>query len=247
MPSAHLPSWATNPTFLRSLQHHESANDGLDGALPAHLITAESLLPAQLAARAAELDAREAALDRREAATQFSSLIRSLQLTANPTIIGGRDGIAPSPEFDCVLTNAGPHTSVRNLPRQILWIPVPLYPLPVPGATHPVYGKSMTLGETRVQSSLAFPLLVTSRPDPSHPSQPLLRPVAINCFARVTLSRHSPEETLTTLDRRDRQRIEFVADAHDQRLRDRERERQADGEARAAPRRRAATRLPARA
>ena len=37
------------------------------------------------------------------------------------------------------------------------------------------------------------------------------------------------------LDRRDRQREELVVDAHDQRLRDRERERQADREARAAP------------
>lgn len=204
MPSSLPPSWTRNPTFLHTLRNHEALNTGLDGDLPAHLITPESLLPATLAAKAAELDAREAALDRREHAAQFSSLIRSLQLTCNPTVLGGRDGIAPSPDFDCVLTNAGPHPSVRNLPRQILWIPVPLYPLPLRGKAHPVYGPSHTLGETRVQSSLAFPLLVTSRPDPAHPSQPRLRPVAINAFARVTLSQHSPEEVLTTLDRRDR-------------------------------------------
>lgn len=198
MPSPHIPDWA------RALKNHERRNAGLDGDLPAHLITPETLLPAALAAKAAELDARERALDARESLAAFQSLIRTLQLASNPCVIGGRNGITPSPSFDCVLTTAGPHGSVRDLPRQILWVPVPLYALPKPGPAHPVYGPSHILGETRVQDSLAFPLMVSAARRNDCPAQPVLRPVAINAYCKVTLSPVSPEETLTRLDRRDR-------------------------------------------
>lgn len=203
MPSLDRPAWTRNPALVRALRTHESSHDGLDGDLPAHLLTAESLLPAQLAAKADELARREAALSAREASAAFASLIRTLQFSCNPTVIGGRDGIAPSPDFDCFLTNNGPHPSVMDLPRQILWIPVPLYPLPIAGKPHPTFGPSLVLGETRVQDSLAFPLVVTSRTRTDHPAQPILREVAVNCYAKVTLSPHSPQETLSRLDRRD--------------------------------------------
>ena len=202
MPSNNPPSWTSS--FVKKLRRHELLNDGLDGDLPASAITAESLLPDQLAAKAAELAAREARLEAAEAQLHRNGLIRGLQLAAQPLIIGGRNGLTPSPDFDCVLTNEGPHPSVMHLPRQILWIPVPLFALPVPGKPHPTYGPSLRVGETRVQDSLCFPLMVSARPNPHHPSQPALQPVAINAYATVTLSQYTPDETLSRLDRRDR-------------------------------------------
>lgn len=201
MPGFDRPSWTAS--LAKQLRNHELANTGLDGDLPASEITAESLLPAQLAAKAAELAQREAAVSVAESRLRFSTLIRTLQFASKPFSLGGRDGVTPSPDFDCVLTNNGPHGSVMDLPRQILWIPVPLYAIPVTGKSHPIYGAKHILGETRVQDSLCFPLLASPKPRSDYPSQPTLLPVAINAYAQVTLSQYSPTETLSRLDRRD--------------------------------------------
>lgn len=208
---------------IRALRAHESAMDARDPALLPTSDSSDPLVPltpalaaqlsslASLTTRESELRAREASVAAREAALASARRLAALRSSCRPLTIGGRDGCDPS-SLD-IRVEPDPFDASRS----IAWVPVPLYPLPIPDPKTPFFVSragekipNLVLGETRISESLAVASVLTNQPLPLPPSSPpstlpSFRSIEVSLcgFARITVSRHTPEDVASRLSRRD--------------------------------------------
>jgi hypothetical protein len=167
-------------------------------------------LGSQIAEAQAKLSRQESDLRNRELALALSSAWASLQRRCVPTVIGGRDGLHPDDGLDlCFCDSDTPPSSqsftpqyLGHRPPQIVWVPVPLYPVPlsrrVGTSTFLEVGRS-TIRESRL--SALFP-----RPQ-WNPHKPLgtallLGEYSLTAFATVSINPRPFDEVSETLDRR---------------------------------------------
>lgn len=169
--------------------------------------------------------AAHAALAAEDRELKMKTLFRKLLSSCVPFKIGGRDGHRASEEvhlawdsetgFDIVVCEYGP----RESPRQVAWVPVPLYPVGKPGRPfiNQYTGESvptMDLGESSISESNAEAWVYV----PDLDSQGLLkkRVVRLKGFARISLDPRTITETERIRERRDaKEQFELVSDVSD--------------------------------